>query len=356
LRRFILGIIIYIVLGIISYHIGGGLKLRAIKDLGKAIAWITLLQALFPWMLTILLITFAFPLMGKVSDAAVYNSVFPMALILGAIACCSAPAAIVGIIHEGKANGPVTTITLAVLALTDALAAIAYAVSAGVAQPLANGDKSIALSQMLLVPLLHLVESIIIGILIGSALLYVSRRVSAKPLLLVIVLGFIAFCVGLTEHLGISSIIAGIVMGFTVTNTVNRDDMFLVVEEIGDVLFTAFFVLNGMFFDLGGMKSAGILTLLIIIGRKCGKYSGARLGARIAGAPEAIEKYSGLMLLPKAGLTLGLAFLAKDAFPSFGSLMFDAIVASTIINMLITPPLAKYALYKVKEWHYSDHP
>ncbi len=180
-----------------------------------------------------------------------------MAIVLATIACSSAPAVIVGLLHEGKARGPVTTTTLGVLALTNALAVVA--------------------------------------------------------------------------------------------NRAGDVDAFIIVEEMGDLLFTAFFVLNGLLFDLSGMKNAGVLTIFVILSRWSGKYLGARIGARIARAPLAIEKYPGLVLLPKAGLTLGLAFMARDLFPSFGVLMFDALLAPTMINMLITPPLARSALIKAQE-------
>jgi len=62
-----------------------------------------------------------------------------------------------------------------------------------------------------------------------------------------------------------------------------------------------------------------------------------------------LQKYPGFVLLPKAGLTLGLAFLARQAFPSFGPILFDALLASTVINMLLTPPLAKLALVRSGE-------
>ena len=91
----------------------------------------------------------------------------------------------------------------------------------------------------------------------------------------------------------------------------------------------------------------------LVLGRWSGKYLGARLGGKIAHAPEAVQKYPGLVLLPKAGLTLGLAFIAKNAFPNFGTLMFDALIASTMINMLVTPPLARYALSKSGEGNFE---
>jgi hypothetical protein len=62
-----------------------------------------------------------------------------------------------------------------------------------------------------------------------------------------------------------------------------------------------------------------------------------------------IRKYLGLALLPKAGVTIGLVLLAAIEFPTFGPLMLNAVLASTIINELIAPPLTKYAIFKAGE-------
>lgn len=344
-----LEIFTYVVLGVISYHIGGGLRLQSMRDLGKAIGWITLFQTVFPLLFSISLIAFAGPMFLDIPNGTLKNTFFPMALVLGAIACSSAPAAIVAIILEGKAKGPLTTTVLGVLALTDALAVFVFAIAMGISQPLANGGSGFSLYQMLAIPLLHLGEATLLGIVIGAGLICAGRWVKARPFLLVVVTGTIMLCIGIAEYFKISFIFANMVAGFIVTNRSPRADMFLVVEEVGDVLFSLFFVLNGLLFDLSGMKNAGVLTVLVILGRWSGKYLGARLGGKIAHAPEAIEKFPGLVLLPKAGLTLGLAFLAKNAFPTFGDMMFDALIASTMINMLVTPPLARYAFLRAGE-------
>ena len=66
-----------------------------------------------------------------------------------------------------------------------------------------------------------------------------------------------------------------------------------------------------------------------------------------------IKKYLGFGLFPKAGVTVGLALLAKQhiAFSgtSLGNIMISAILASVVINELIAPPLTKYALIKSGE-------
>ncbi|MCK4463595.1 MAG: cation:proton antiporter, partial [Candidatus Omnitrophica bacterium] len=58
----------------------------------------------------------------------------------------------------------------------------------------------------------------------------------------------------------------------------------------------------------------------------------------------------GWALVPQAGVALGAALIAKDAFPSvIGTTIFSTIVATTIIYELIGPLLTKFALIKAGE-------
>jgi hypothetical protein len=78
-----------------------------------------------------------------------------------------------------------------------------------------------------------------------------------------------------------------------------------------------------------------------------GKWLGAYAGGTISGSSEFEKRCVGLALLPKAGLTIGLAFLVREALPEIGELLFNLLLASTVINMLLTPPLAKHTVSKL---------
>jgi len=344
-----LDIMTNIALGIIAFLIGGSLHLEPIRKLGKSIAWITPFQSLGAWLIVTLLLTFLSPFILSIPNATLSQTYFPIAFIIGAISCATAPAATMAVIQEYKASGSLTTTLLAVVALDDAIAVIAFAIALGICQPLVSGAGGISFYQMLGIPFLHIAEAIAIGILFGFALIYIAKLVKTPDLLLVIVFGMIMLCDGAAELLGISAILANMVAGFIVMNKARKREMFLVVEKIEAVIYVMFFVLAGLHFDLGAMKSAGILALLIVLSRYFGKYFGARAGATISHAPGEVKKYLGLALLPQAGVALGLMLLAKRAFPTFGAIMLNAVLASVIINELVTPPLTKLAIFKAGE-------
>ena len=344
-----LDIMTNIALGIIAFLIGGSLHLESIRRLGRSITWITLFQSLGAWLVVTLLLAFISPFILTIPNATLSQTYFPIAFIIGAISCATAPAATMAVIHEYKASGPLTTTLLAVVALDDAIAVIAFAIAIGICQPLVVGAGGISFYQMLGVPFLQIFESIAIGILFGFALIYIAKLVKTPDLLLVIVFGMIMLCDGTAELLGISAILANMVAGFIVMNKARRREMFLVVERIEEVIFVMLFVLAGLHFDWSVMKTAGILALLIVLSRYFGKYFGTRAGATISHASGEVKKYLGLALLPQAGVALGLMLLAKRAFPDLGAIMLNAVLASVIINELITPPLTKLAIFKAGE-------
>ena len=347
-----LDIITNVALGIVAYSIGKSLRTESIRKTGRIIAWIAPLQSLGAWLLVTLVIAFLSPLILSFPGETFLQFYFPIALILGAIASATAPALTLAIIHDCRARGPLTTTLLAVVAIDDAIAVIAFAIAVGFAQPLVSGVGAVSYYQMFAVPFLGILKSVGIGVAFGFALINIAKLVKTRKLVLVAVLGVILTCVGVANFLGISLIMANMVVGFVVVNKGRKDEPFPVIENIEDVVFTFFFVLAGMHFDASIMKTAGILALSLFSIRFAGKYYGARIGARIAHAPEAIKKYIGFALLPQAGVAIGLAILARSAFPEspvLGDILLNAVLASVIISEIVAPPLVKYGITKAGE-------
>jgi Kef-type K+ transport system membrane component KefB len=338
-----------IALGIIAYSIGTSLQFESIRKLERSIAWITPFQSLGAWILTTLAIAMIAPFILNIPGATFSNTYFPMAFVIGAMASATAPSVIIALVHEYRAKGPLTTTLLSVVALDDAIAIVAFAIAVGISQPLVRMAGGFSWYEMLGIPFLEIVGAIATGAVLSFALIYIARLAKSRSLLLVVVLGTIMLCAGISNLLGISSILANMVIGLIVANRAKREAMILVIDDIEDVVFAMFFVLAGLHFDIGAMKSGGILALLIVVSRFSGKYFGAGAGARLAGSADAVKNYLGLALLPKAGVSIGLALLALSAFPTFGAFIFNAVLASVILNELIAPPLARYAIVKAGE-------
>jgi Kef-type K+ transport system membrane component KefB len=338
-------------LGIIAYLVGGSLNLNRLKELKKSIFWITLFEGLGAMFFTFLVVGLLSPFLLRL-NANFFQTYLPMAILLAAISLPTAPAATVAIVREYKAEGPLTQTLLGVVALDDALAIICYALAAGVAGSFVVATKSIHWATVLVNPLIEILGALFLGLVLGFALIQVVRFVRKRQELLILVLGTILLGSGLAKILHLSPLLLNMSIGFIVINRMKySEQMFSVISDIEDVIFALFFTLAGAHFDLKVLKVAGILAILIVLGRCAGKFAGARLGANFAGSSETVKKYLGFGLLPKAGVTVGLIFLAKDdpQFQIIGNLMVNGVLASVIINELIAPPLTKYALFKSGE-------
>ena len=105
-----------IALGLIGFDMGSHLRVSELHKLGRSIAFILLFEALG----TFFLVTIGIYLMTQSLHTA---------LIFGALASATAPAATVDVLSEFKAKGPLTTSLLAVVGLDDALALIIYSLT-----------------------------------------------------------------------------------------------------------------------------------------------------------------------------------------------------------------------------------
>ncbi|MFQ5962354.1 MAG: cation:proton antiporter, partial [Candidatus Methylomirabilales bacterium] len=345
-----LTLITHIALAIIAFSIGGVLGIEKIKGLGRAISWITVTQASGAFVVaTVVLIVFFRLVDGSgATTHSLWRSYFPMALVIGAISAATAPAAILAIVHEYKAKGPLTTVLLGVVALDDALTIFFYAFAISVAHSFVN-LQAISWQNVLLAPTFSILISLSLGGAIGVCIRGLIRFVRRREAMLGVVAGFILLISGLAMSINISPLLANMMFGFMVVNFVrHHEGLFAVVENIEEPIFGMFFTLAGAHFDLGVMKTAGILSLLIVVGRFTGKLLGTRLGAHISHAPQAVKKYLGLALLPKAGVTVGLVLEAKQVFipTALSEIMVNAVLGSIIINELLTPFLVRFSLFR----------
>lgn len=349
-----LDIITDISLGVIGYLVGGGLYLKKLKKIGKDIATITPFEALGAWVFVTVSILLLGPFIIKtgVNSPGSFYSFLPMAIVIGAISCATAPAATLAIVREYNAIGPFTTTLLAIIVLDDAIAVIAYAVGTGIAKSLIMGFANISWYEMLAIPAIDIFGSMLLGAALGFCLALVGRYIKKQGQLLAVVVGTIFINVGISNALGMSSILSNMTMGFIVVNMIRKNEnMFGVVNDIESIIFAMFFTLAGAHFDIGVIKTAGLLAVVITLTRFVGKFIGVRIGGAISRAPVNVSRYLSFGLFPIAGVTIGLSLLIKEqkAFSGIASIMINAILASVIINEMIAPFMTKYAIFKAGE-------
>jgi len=345
------GIVTPVALGIIAYMIGGSLPLSSLRGLKRSIAIITLAEGGFACVFVAVLVTFVAPLVlpGTALD---FRAFLAMGIIAGGISLATAPAVTMAIIGESKARGPLTTTLLGVVALDDSLAIIAYAIALGVGVSIMSTSGSISMPGMLITELGHIGLSLVLGVVSALLVLWIIRYSRNNQESLIVVLGAILLTAELAAYIGLFPLLANMTLGFVIVNREKpAQNVIGVVHEIQDIIYILFFTIAGSHLDLGIIQSAGILAGLIVLGRCLGKFFGAWLGATVSGAPRVVRRYLGLTLLPKAGVTVGLALMVVETpeLQAISNLLVSGVLASTLINELFSPPLSKFALTRSGE-------
>ncbi len=334
-------------LAVIAYLIGTSLNMGTLRSLGRSISWITLLQCLSGFVAVAAgLVLVA----GRVMPGyTVMETYLPFGLLMGAIAAATAPPAILAIVRELRAKGPMTTTLLAVVALDDAVAVVLFALAAAYSGVLMGTSTAESTLEVVLQPVVELGGAVVVGVALAAGMLFIARYVRSREMSLVLVLGMVLLSYSLSEALGMSGIIACMTLGFVIGNRRRVGDLIVALDEVQAVLFTMFFVISGFHFDATSFAVAGPLAAVIVVTRCVGKYVGARVGGIIGHAPPKVGENIGLALMPQAGVSLGLVLIAASSFPSLANSMVSATLASVIINELITPPMAKLALVRSGE-------
>ena len=336
-----------IALAIIAYSVGGSLKFSKLRRLGKNILIVALSAAMGAFFLTFIFVAVLGPyILALKHPLGSFSEVYlPLALITGAVSAATAPAAILAIVHEYKARGPLTTTLLGVVALDDAVAIILYAFASTIVRTLTQ-SAGISFYQMAAEPAIIILGSLVIGTIFGFLLAGLSHWVKKQDSLLIVIFGAIFLCAGIADHLEFSPLLATMMLGFLIINRARQSDrLFQVVENIEEPVFALFFTLAGAHFDLMVFKMVGALAFLIVACRFIGKFVGTRIGAEVSHAPEVVKKYLGYGLLPTAGVALGLVFMAQPLMkPAVFEIMVNAVLGAVIINEIIAPPLVKFAI------------
>ena len=337
-------------LGFIAFSIGNEFRLSQLKQTGKQATIVGIFQAVFTTLLVdAALIGLHFLIPDKLP--------LPAAIVLGAVASATAPAATLMVVRQYKAKGPVTDILLPVVALDDAVGLILFAISFGVAKALISG--SVDLISVLVEPLLEVVLSLGLGFGMGMLFTYFERffhsrskrlSMSVTFVLLTVALSMLKFEIG-GVHIAFSSLLVCMMLGTVFCNLCDfSEELMDRLDRWTAPLFILFFVISGAELELATFRDIVVVCigLVYILFRSLGKYTGAGISGRISHCDPKIVKYLGITLLPQAGVALGMAIKA-EALGEEGRIVTNIILFSVLIYELIGPFLTKMALAKAGE-------
>ena len=341
------GLISDLALGFIAFSMGSEFRIAQLKKIGKQATFIGVFQALFTTLVVdaaLIVLHFIIPETFTLESA----------IVLGAVATATAPAATLMVVKQYKAKGPVTDILLPVVALDDAVGLVVFAISFGIARSLGAG--SINATSVILEPILEVVLSLALGFVMG--LLFTlcekyfhsrSKRmaVSVTFVMMTVALSSMSFEIG-TVHIGFSSLLACMMLGTVFCNICEvSEELMERADRWTTPVLILFFVISGAELELSVFADIMVVVIgaVYIISRSLGKYFGAGISAKIAKCNPNVVKYLGITLLPQAGVALGMAIKAIELGPE-GAIVRNITLFAVLIYEIVGPFLTKVALTK----------
>ena len=342
-----------VALGFIAFSIGNEFRVSQLKSIGKQATIVGIFQAVITTLVVdavLILLHLAMP--DKLPLSA--------AIVLGAIASATAPAATLMVVKQYKAKGPLTDILLPVVALDDAVGLILFAVSFGIAKAIKIG--AISIISILVEPLLEIILSLGLGAAVGFLFSFCERFFHSRSKRLAVSVGFVVLTIGLSMikfsigevHIGFSPLLVCMMLGTVFCNVCDfSEELMDRVDRWTAPLFALFFVISGAELELSVFADLMIVLvgLVYILSRSAGKYSGAFASSKFAGCDDKIVKYLGVTLLPQAGVALGMANMAMNSVElgAEGAIIANITLFAVLIYELIGPLLTKIALTKAGE-------
>ncbi len=321
-------------IGLFGLIIGSHLDYNRLHNAGKRIFWITFSDIFIVSGLT-------FTVMHWILKQPVEIS-----LIVSVIISATSPESIIHEVRKERAKGILTKTVLSSIALNNVVIitifyfAYSYIVS--------HLNQETDLLHQLIKPVLMILESVLIGGVTGYLLIKLNKRKIKPSSFTGMVLIAILITVGISETFHFSSILSTLILGVILTNKSRyKNEIFNALSEIEKEIFYVFFVIAGVHFDIEIFKITGLIGIVVILVRLIGKFTGARLGAVIAGSANTIKNNIGYALFPMAALSLGLVTLTQNE-PSFhqyakeiNSITLTAIIVFDFLGPLCTSWILK---------------
>ena len=274
-----------------------------------------------------------------------------VSLLFGFLFRATAPAPALSIVQEFHTRGPVTDTLLPMAVLDDIVGiAVFFTVNAFVARTVAQGAMPLyMIPVMIFLPIL-------IGAVCGIPVGLILKKYDGKKITMAVLLGGITVTMLIGRFLntqvfrGISLnyMLMGVSFSAVFSNMLPEDKLTRVTKVFHPVLSVS---LLAAIVDLGApldyhlVLGAGLYTVLYIVGRAVGKYSGARIGARIMHMPKTVQQYLGLTLLPHSGVSLVFTGIIcttlSGSEPQLATVVKGTIAAAAVINEIIAVIAAK---------------
>jgi Kef-type K+ transport system membrane component KefB len=318
----------------VGFLLGGALSLEQLRKHGRAILMIASTKVLAAF----LVVAGGLMLLGQSPV---------MALLLGAAATATDPAATADVVREQHGEGEFSETLLGIVAIDDAWGLILFSVTlAGIGAVTGTGNGTAEL----LLGLREVAGALLLGLAIGIPTAYLTGRLEPGEPTLAEALGVVFLCGGLAQWLHVSFLLAAMALGATVASLARHHRRpFHAIEGIEWPFMIVFFLLAGASMRIDALTALGTLVVGYIVLRVVGTVAGVAAGASLVRASRSARRWLGLALLPQAGVALGMALVAAERFPERAQELLPVVIAATAFFELVGPILTRLAVRRTSQ-------
>lgn len=310
-----------VALTMVAFLLGNSLTVATLRRHGRAILTVSILIVL----ITVALVALGLWLVGVPA---------PVALLLGAIATATDPAATQDSLRQAGARGAFPKLLRGIVAIDDAWGLLAFSMAAVLAASLGGPLDFAHLADALW----EIGGALALGAAVGLPAAYLTGRLARGEPQLTEALGLVFLIAGVAVWAEVSYLIAGMTAGTIVANLAQHHDRaFHEIEHVQWPFLILFFVLAGASLKLGVLADLGLIGGTYVLLRIVARVAGGWLGGALGAVPARQRPWVGMALLPQAGVAVGMALIAAQEFPEHRDLIVSLTIGTTVIFEIIGP-------------------
>ncbi|WP_306132599.1 cation:proton antiporter [Roseivivax marinus] len=265
-----------------------------------------------------------------------------LALLLGAAATATDPAAIADVIHQSGVRNRFTETLSGIVAVDDIWGVMIFALC------LAMVQQSGGWLDPVLVAAHDIGGALLLGAVIGIPAAFLTGRLEPGEPQQTEAIGVVFLTTGLALWLEVSFLLAGMTAGALVANFARHHEFaFNEIENIEWPFMILFFLMAGATLDLGSLSALGWTVVAYIVLRVASRVVAGEAGARLGRVPQSDRHLYGPALLPQAGVAVGMALVAAEAYPAWGPTIMTLTIAATVFFEVVGPPCTLVALRRL---------
>jgi Kef-type K+ transport system membrane component KefB len=322
-------VLVDIALGLILFQLGATLHpVEAVRNRQLVITSLAESMATFAAILALMVLIDAPVLVG---------------VLAAAIAVSSSPAVLLHVAEELHAAGPTVESAKTLVAANNVLAFVLFSLTL----PLAMMGQRIDVQTSFLLPAYQMAGAVVVSVFVAWLVTSIARltRHDEEHFRFALVVGAVMLTLGLAQAFKVSSLFAGLALGIACRWLQGSTQLTRVqFGGGGDVFFVILFVFAGASLHLKEVATYAPVALAFVAARvvaKVGAVYGCGLAFGTAHKPALAE---GMLLVPMAGLAIGLVQTTSQLMPELGGRIAAVVLAAVALFETVGPPLVALAL------------